>query len=387
MRTLLLPLLLAGAAAEPAIPPESEALRQRALVHLFNLDFAESRADLRIIIDREPESPFGHLFEAGALWWQASTEFDLFKDTPTLEGLFEEDAALGLRKAEPWIESEDPARRAHGYFAAGMILGLRGQWQLSRGKWIKAYRDGKRAVKYLKRCVDIDPEYHDAYLGLGIFDYQTDRLPGILKVPALLMIRGDAERGKARMRQAAERGNLVTRQAAIFLLSLTLTDDKDYARALPMLQPLRRDYPDSPYYRFLEALILHKLGDWEESRARALDLFRAAERDPEILGRKQLGTLCGLYGAACFEKDKLEEAAAWLTRAIEAPLRGQPAGWASLCRLYRGLAYDMLGRREEALADYEKVSGPSRALAERCRAAPCGRDAVEAELKRLALSD
>ena len=35
------------------------------------------------------------------------------------------------------------------------------------------------ADHYLRQAIDLDPDLYDAYLGLGIYDYFTDTLPGV----------------------------------------------------------------------------------------------------------------------------------------------------------------------------------------------------------------
>ncbi|MEK7744864.1 MAG: hypothetical protein AAB578_10800, partial [Elusimicrobiota bacterium] len=136
---------------EPFIPRSMEAL--------FDLDFARSRLEMRRLIEAQPSNPLGYLGEAGLLWWQASAEFGLFKDTPVLEELFEEDVDAAIAAAKPLIDSDDPRARADGYFASGMALGLHGQWEIGRGRFLKAYFDGKKAVTNLKRCVKLDTDY------------------------------------------------------------------------------------------------------------------------------------------------------------------------------------------------------------------------------------
>lgn len=393
LRTAALLLLLLPGAAECALPPEAEALRRQAAEQVFDFDYARCRGTLRRLIETDPESPFGYLFEAGAIWWQATTEYGLFKDTPTLEGLFERDVDAAISLSKTRFSSKDRAERADAYFVAGMALGVRGQWGLSRGRWMKAYFDGKKAVKYLRKCVKLAPDHHDAYLGLGIFDYQAAHLPGILKVSALMTVRGDAERGKARIRQAAENGRLVAQQAAVFLVSLLLEEGEN-AQALALLQGLRGDFPRSPYFSFLEVVLRHRLGDEEGSRKEAIALARRSAQDKELLQRKLLSLLCGPTGPKCLDDDGVRGALAWLDGALRAPKdRGEPPHWRTLLYLYRGAAKDILGgQRPSAEGDYRKAMtlpdlAGARQWARHCLLTPCDREEVSRILKEMSLED
>lgn len=358
---------------------------RRSMEALFDLDYARSRSEMRKLIEEQPSNPLGYLGEAGLLWWQATAEFGLFKDTPALEAVFEKDVDAAVAAAKPLIDSDDPRSRADGYFASGMALGLHGQREIGRGRFLKAYFDGKKAVKHLKKCVKLDPDYHDAYLGLGVFDYQAASLPGVLKIPALIMIRGDAARGIDRIRQAMERGHISQHQAASFLLSIYL-DAGDDKRALPLLRMLRESFPTSPYFVFREAVLLHRLGDREASLQDVSSLFERARTERELLGRKQLGLFCGTSGEDCFDAKSMESALAWLDLALAESAK---APWASMLHAYRGASWDILGRRALASADYHKALalpafGPSHEYARRCLESPCDRKAVVGILKEAA---
>ena len=392
MRTsALLAMLLCAAPAHagPKLSPLAEAKLDEGITALYGLDYAKSRAASRKLIEAEPDNPFGYLFEAGAIWWQSSQEFGLFKDTPTLQGLFEQDIEAALRKAEIYMDSKDKATRADGYFVSGMTHGTRGQWNLMKGKWFDAYRDGKKAVKHLKKCVSLDEGYDDAYLGLGVFDYQAAHLSGIAKLGALFGMRGDEKRGLERIQRAIDHGTIARRQAEQFLESIYLIDLHDDARALTTMHLLRKDFPDSVYFVFLEALLKHKLGDWDGSLLLARDLHKAVAADPKAFRRKWLTLVCGLSGPDCLSKPDMERTLAWLDHALDATAKEEtpkkPDSFRTLLRLLRGQALDALGRREEAAKEYQKVEfappiGESRDIARACLAAPCDRDSI---LKRL----
>lgn len=397
MRAGLLAALLAafapcGARATGPTLSEFEPRLQEGLRALYNLDYSLSRARMRALIESAPQSPHGYLFEAGAIWWQSSNEYGLFKDTPALEGLFESDVARALDAATAALrEEQDPKLKAEAHFAAGMALGTRGQWNLLRGRWLRAYFDGRKAVKQLQRCLKLDPEFHDAYLGLGIYDYQADRLPGALRLPALFLVRGDAKRGLERMRLAAEKGRFASSQAALFLATIYRTDPKirDLDQSLEMTLRLRAAFPGSPFFLFLELTARQARGELDLSLRQARGLFGLAAADPSLLVRKQLSLLCGLPGEACLGQGDGEAAEAWLSRALEQP--GARAGpWAALLRLYRGLCRDLLGRRQQAVEDYALAltALPAPRLQEaarRCLDSPCDRKEALRRLKAWSL--
>ena len=63
-------------------------------------------------------------------------------------------------------------------------------------RWLKAHWHGRRGKNALLSLVEIDPDYNDAYLGLGIYHYYSAVLPKIVRTLSYVMgIRGDKESG------------------------------------------------------------------------------------------------------------------------------------------------------------------------------------------------
>lgn len=376
------------AEAGPHLSTAAAAQLDEGLTSLYSLDYVQSRAAFRKLIELEPDNPFGYLFEAGGIWWESSQEFGLFKDTPTLQGLFEQDVEAAQRKADAYIDSKDPQKRADGYFVSGMALGTLGQWRLMKGHWMEAYFAGKKAIKHLKRCVKLDPSYEDAYLGLGVFDYQAAHLSGIAKLGVLLGMHGDEKRGLAELQRAVDKSRYSGRQASNFLLCIDLLDRRDFAGALSIVQRLRAEVPGSPYYLGLEIMIRHRVGDEDGALELARELDRRVEADPAAFRPKWQTLVCGLSGPDCLAAPDAQAALAWFDRALESAAKEKPSGFQTLLHLFRGHLLDVLGRREEAVAEYRRTLALpevdfSRRRASECLAAPCGRAEVLARLRAL----
>lgn len=384
---LLLAVLLSGpASAWGRMTPSAERHMDEGVRRLYSLDYGASRAAFRRIITEEPDNPFGYLAESGGIWWQAAAEYGLFKGTPTLQGLFEADIAAALRTSKALMKSKDPEQRADAYFVSGMTLGTKGQWALLRGHYVQAYFDGRKAVKHLKKCLKIDRDYNDAYLGLGVYDYQAGHLGGVLKLSVLLGVKGDVKRGLERIALAALKGRYSTRQAAQFLSSIYILDERDFARALPIIEGLREDFPESPYFHFLDAYLRHRLGDWDGSYREAHALFEKLRKDPPAMKRKLLSLVCGLTGDKCLDPVPTKATLPWFEHAIEVSAKDKPGAWESFLHLCRGQAADVAGERQTAAADYRWVLARPDPLgfhgrARECLKNACGREDTLAFLR------
>lgn len=376
----------APAAAAPHLSPAAEAQLNEGTRRLYSLDYQRSRAAFRKLIEIEPDNPYGYLFEAGEIWWESSQNYGLFADTPTLQGLFEQDIEAAQRKADAYIDARDAQMRADGYFVSGMALGTLGQWRVMKRHWIDALFAGKKAVKHLKKCFKLDPEYFDAQLGLGLFDYQASHFSGVAKLGVLFGMRGNEKRGLEAIQLAVEKSRYAGPQAAELLSQIYIIDMKDFGRALPVIQRLRGQFPESPYFLFIEALLRHRLGQWDESFALGRDLYKNIEADPKAFHAKWLTLVCGLSGSDCLAKEDAELALTWFDHAIESTAKDKPDAFRGLLHLFRGQLLDSLGRREEALAEYRKtLAFPefdfTRHRAAECTAKACDRQEILTRLR------
>ena len=178
-----------------------------------------------------------------------------------------------------------------------MAYGTRGQWNVLRGRYITAFFDGRKALKYLKKCKKLDKHYYDVDLGLGVFDYQTAQFAGLTKkLSALVGMRGDEKRGLERMHLAMNRARYSRRQAAQFLSSIYIIDKKDFAQALPIVKRLQRYFPESSYFKFLEVIVVYRMGHWDDSSRLGRELFKKYEKEPAAFQKKLLSLICSLTG-------------------------------------------------------------------------------------------
>ena len=380
--TILAVLISLPRIASAGLTPSAESLLNDGVTSLYNLDYEKSRASFHKIIETEPENPFGYLFESAGIWWQSSQEYGLFKDTPTLQGLFERDIDTAIKKAAPMLKSKDASVRADGLFASGMALGTLGQWSLMRGHWLKACNAGRKAMKDLKQCVKTDSNYDDALLGLGVYDYQAAHLSSFLKFSAMLCgAHGNEKHGLELIRQAMEKGRYGSRQAREFLFSIYLSDRHEPKEAMEVLQKLRQDFPVSPYFEFLEIALRHRLGDTDGSIKEGKEFFALYQGDLGALDRKLLTLICGMEGADCLNKEDVARANAWFTQALDADKTATPPSfnsdaWLSVNHILRGYSWDILNKRADAAKDYEWVlAHPDlsdlHARAKECLANPC----------------
>jgi hypothetical protein len=93
---------------------------------------------------------------------------------------------LTISAAKKGIEKNEKDSR--NYFYLGGALGFKGRFELMQQNWFSSYNLAYDAIQALKTCQELDPDNKDVILGLGIYDYYTAKLSGVLKFLTYLFL-------------------------------------------------------------------------------------------------------------------------------------------------------------------------------------------------------
>src|SRR5262249_19637225 len=148
-----------------------------ALEKTYSFDFAAALEISHKIEREQPKHPLGYLLETEALWWRIWTLAADFKyginDARRRPKLESDQAFLDLAQnvialAEAELTSRETAEM---HFYAGMggaqaarLYGLRGEARATA-------KAGVRAREHFLRALALDPDFADADLGLGLYNY------------------------------------------------------------------------------------------------------------------------------------------------------------------------------------------------------------------------
>lgn len=333
---------------DPHSPPD--AAINSALTALYNLDHARAQAEFQTMADQYPDNPIGSYGLTTALWWELTNEFD--ENNDALEKKF-------LDAAQTTIKLTDQRMKAGGdpdgvaRLCRGGSLGLVARWDALQGHWLAAYRKGKQAFVLQKEAIAANPALYDAYLGPGIFHYYVAVLPAGVKTLARMVFGGSKEQGLDEIRLAMTHGQFSKTAARLFLVNIYTNNEKDPDTALALLREGRADFPESPFFQLVELMVLDEAQKWDELETGALDLLaridagqpfysqRLRHRGAFVLANSFLGR--GNAAQALTEYDRILAAVTIDDR------------WITMTYLNRGKAHDLLGQRDQALADYRTV--------------------------------
>jgi tetratricopeptide (TPR) repeat protein len=265
-------------ASELDIPPE--ATKAIDLIYLGKPEEAVALA--RKLEAARPDHPLGYLIEADVLWWNIYCKWserkyntiDAWSHSRRADADDDADLALAdkvTRLAEAGIAQVDTAEME---LYAGLGYATRARLLALRYEKMPVARAGVEARKHLLRCLELDPQMADAYLGLGLYNYYVDTLSAMAKILRFFMgiPGGDKRVGLRQLETASTQGELTQVEARFNMAKSLRNYDFDYARAEKAAAPLVAEYPQNCIFLLLAGDIEQKLGHTEEAATK----FRAA---------------------------------------------------------------------------------------------------------------
>ena len=377
---MTLPLLLAALLLAPpaqarrvptSVTPAMDALLRQGLDALYRMDFDGAQAANEKAIALDPAYPHPRLGRAAIDLVRFSYGSEQSDPAPLAD--FSKHIEDTVSVSEAWLKAHpgDP----DALLILGAAHGITGRMAITRHQWLEGFRHGRAAMKSIRLALKLDPEMHDAQLGLGMFDYYVDTIPRFAGWLAKLMLGGSRERGLREIRIAAEKGDYARTAARLILVEIYTEDDfgaADPKEGLRLMTGIHDQYPDSPMFLSAYAVVLYEAGRTDDALRAARDYAArlAAGRIPAGYGAKGRA----LVGTMLWVKGDKEAALAEFRAGADDSASFQK--WRTLCRARVGQVEDALGRRAEALEAYRAVADAPdewdyRAWVKPCLAKPC----------------
>lgn len=336
-----------GQAENPfGVSPELDQSIKSGLHALYSLKFEEAEKIFETIKPHAEEHPMVAFGEASVHWWRLSVyvlEADEQESAAFLKAV---NRCIDLSKKK--IEAGDTTGEAH--MTLGGAYGLLGRWQATTGEFLSAYFTGKRAIKFLRKSLKINPNMNDAYMGLGIFDYYVATLPAVVRVLAFLG-KSDAETGLRELETAATKGTYANTPSKLFLTDLYANQENKPEKAFELLAALKTEFPESPFVHMLQLITLYnhnRMNDFEKEVA----AYR--KQIEKGIYRKEFETNVGFMSG--MSQFKAKNWAGAIREFDQAMAKGTPKNpFYTWSELYKGYALDASGEREKAKAEYKRI--------------------------------
>ena len=357
-----------------------EELRAKGSEALFNLDYQAARQTFKEMIRLFPNDPTGPQMLANTLWLEtlnesrlqqaaiySSQSFDAnTEDTadPHVVQDFRESArqATQLAKARLQLSPRDPQT----LYALGSIESLKASFEATvERRYLAALSEGSSGVERLREVIKVDPNFHDAELSIGLFDYIVGTLPLPAKLAARMAgVRGSKKRGIQTLERVATDGYWERDEARLLLMAI-YKHEKRFPESLALSRELQEKYPRNYMFRLetADTLVSQAAVERQGNRTAAGDALEkeALSTFDSLLHKSSapgapssaLDLIHFRYGETMLALGRPEGAAREFLAAATAS--GAEAGLATRAHLRAAQSFDLAGTRSEALAEYRIV--------------------------------
>ncbi len=334
---------------------DADALITSGTGYIYNTRFDSAAVCFQKVIALYPNYPAGYFMDAMVDWWRL--QIDQRNKAAGEQFLVKVDKVIEVCNRMLDSNQYDIA----GLFFKGGILGYRGRYYASNQSWLKATNDAREALDILIACNKLAPSNYDIMLGTGIYNYFAAALPErypALKPIMLFLPNGDKKLGVLQLEAAAKHARYAAIEAKVVLQMVYGNQfERQAIDYLRVCSELYFAYPQNAFFhrKFATALLQNGYVDSSETHWHAiLEHYRLKHFGYDAYAARE-----ALYylGTFLFNKSKLEDALPYFYKCDEACryLDEDPSGFMVKLNLYVGKIYDLQGKRDLAIMQYQKV--------------------------------
>jgi len=359
---------------------KQNALRASGLEALYNLDYDKAQREFKELDRLYPTSPAGPQLLAARVWIKTLYESrrlqaSLYssqgfyssgddKVDPKTVAEFRNLSREAKRRAELALKQNPKDVDALDWLA--VIEGLKASFEEAvERRHFAALKDGNDAVDHHRDVLKLDPTRVDANLTLGLYEYAVASLPLPVKmVVGVVGFRGSKRKGLQLVERVSKEGKW-SRDDAKTLLIVLYTREKRYNDALAFARELMAKYPRNYLFRLEAADALVSQAEVErknnhveaavKAEKEAFATFEELLHDRSVRDTvsRALDLVHFKYGEVLLTAGEQERAAKEFLAATKAE-RAEPS-LVTMAHLYAARAYDLAGKRDDALAQYREV--------------------------------
>jgi TolA-binding protein len=363
-------------------PMNNDAQVREAYQHFYDLDYPGAVARFDRFHQEHPGDPQATAYLLNAVIFQELYRQDLLDTTFYANDGFltghhatDEDPKVRDRifsladeavKEADWRIGKNP-NDVDAFFARAWVRSLRCTYvaMVERG-FGAGFRLATKARDDAQHALDLDPNYVDAKLIVGVYDYVVGALPWPFKVMiGFAGITGSKATGMAMLDDAANHG-AVTRVEARTAIALFLRREAKYQQAIQVVLILKNQYPRDFLFCLEEANLRKDAGEGMAAVEAYRQLITANGAQGYFASAKLELAYFGL-GDALRGQRHYGEAAEAYEKAAWTPDVGPELKIRSL--LDAGECHDLIGDRLTAVKDYQAAidAGPDTTRAETAR--------------------
>ncbi|MGA8265198.1 MAG: tetratricopeptide repeat protein [Ignavibacteriaceae bacterium] len=224
----------------------------RGLDNIYNFRWTQAELTFQRLIDKYPDDPRGYYYKSSIYFWyyfSSKNKDDLQK--------FMDYSDEAIDKAVALLDSNSVDIET--LYILGANYSYRAMAFTQQGKFLDAVWSTKKSESFLNKVIELNPKFHDAYLGLGLYNFALRQIPKALQwALSMAGMKGDKEKGLNYIKDAMTYGTY-SKVEAKYYYSQILTDFfANYSAAAGYMRSLYYSYPDNLLFNYTLAVIYIK---------------------------------------------------------------------------------------------------------------------------------
>lgn len=250
-------------AKSPLIVTETDS---QIIYYAFNNQFDEGNELVEKMIESNSDTPKYYFLKLIVNTFEVQAQAEDYEFEKRREFRNRKNKEL-IEYTENIIEDfKDIERTDENRFYLANLYGYLGRMHGEARSYISALNNVKKGKGILEDLVEENPQFYDAYLLLGMFEYYADRLGGLTKfIAGILGFSGNRDTGMKYMNIAYENGSLLKPVAEFILGETYLFQESNSFTALKYFESLIRKYPDNSSFYDWYVRILMNLHRYNEA--------------------------------------------------------------------------------------------------------------------------
>ena len=239
---------------------EIEDMAIKGLNESYDFKWNEAELVFEKIVTKFPQDPRGYHFLASIYlqYYLSSKENDDYTN-------FFKYSDLAIEKGNDLIEKEPENKDL--LYIIGDDYTFRAIVYSKAEHYLDAAWATKKSESYLKKVIELDSTYYDAYLGLGLYNFAIGQIPSAFKwALSLAGIDGDKSIGITYIRKCAVNGYLSKIDAQYYLSQILAEVLFDYNTAADYLKNLIQRYPDNLIFNYSYASLKIKMHSLDQAQ-------------------------------------------------------------------------------------------------------------------------
>jgi tetratricopeptide (TPR) repeat protein len=292
--TALMLLLASSLQAQSLRDPRFMTRAEAGFGEIFNMDYDQAERDFAALEKDYPQHPAPPLYLASIHWLKEM----LRRQDLTLNRFLTATYFSGKtnnvmppqerREFFNKIQQSETLSRAilqkdrrdkDGRYFLATAFGVRASFAITIDHSLReAFSYGNKAYSYARQLTEEDPQYYDAYMTAGIYEYSVGSIPWFMRwMIYVIGIHGSRQDGLDHLKLASEKGQYVKDQAQIVSMVLDARERR-YAEGLALAGNLSTRFPRNYLFPINLAQILQLAGRKEESISLFLQIEKRIEK-------------------------------------------------------------------------------------------------------------